>query len=343
MNRIVQIIGYVVGAVLLFVYFRYFFEWKDTVDILSQARVGLVALALLAYLAGVWIRAVRWTILVRSHQSLSWQQGYHAMMTSNLASFAFPVRIGEVLKLVILKKISNTSYASSTAASIIDRMTSFLIISLVMCFTPLAGFQFPGWSEKLLPFLGVMLVASAFTLLFGIRFMGRLKSVIRWALGRYGMSEARVEGVMSNRFFDYAESTVQQCHISAYSSVHFMMVLLLGFVTLSLDGLANYFLMNAFSQNITFLQATIAACFFNLLFLVPSPPGQVGTAEVFPVLVFSMGLGLPTGVVASTAILWHVLTAIVIVVLGVASFYTIGFHVSSVMGLAQQKLKYVEE
>lgn len=57
----------------------------------------------------------------------------------------------------------------------------------------------------------------------------------------------------------------------------------------------------------TWFQETLAACFVNLLFILPTPPGQIGTAEMYPVLIFSWGLGLPSSIISSVAIFWHLL------------------------------------
>ena len=65
-------------------------------------------------------------------------------------------------------------------------------------------------------------------------------------------------------------------------------ILILSFMIISIDGLCFMILLDAFSVDISWLQATVAVSIMLVLFLLPTPPGQVGTAEIYPIIIFAM-------------------------------------------------------
>ena len=342
-KRLIHLSGWVIGAIALYVFLTRYFEWNTFNQELSHADWRMLIIAICAYIMGLVVRAVRWTYMVRCHQALSWVAGYHVIMISNVANFLFPVRLGEILKLIIVKKICGVAYCSSTAASIVEKLTIFLIIIAFLSLTPFAGYHFSDWSAKFFPFLIILLLISAVFLFFGSSGIAGIKYITEKLLRMWGMNEKRIQRILTNRLAGYLESTMRQCHISTYSGTKFLWITSLGLVTLLLDGLANYALISAFGLELSYLQAVIAACFFNVLFLLPSPPVQVGTAEMFPVLIYSVGLKLASPVVATSALVWHMMTVLILILLGFISLYAVGLRIGSVMDMANQKVGINED
>jgi uncharacterized membrane protein YbhN (UPF0104 family) len=120
-------------------------------------------------------------------------------------------------------------------------------------------------------------------------------------------------------------------NISTFTKVNLIIIVFFSLIVISLDGICFYFIIRAFSLPITWFQGVLAACFMNLMFILPTPPGQIGTAEMYPVLIFSWGLGFPSSVISSMAILWHFLTTTVLIVLGIYSTVTLGIDLFSVV------------
>ena len=112
---------------------------------------------------------------------------------------------------------------------------------------------------------------------------------------------------------------------------------LLALVAIIIDGGCNYFLLNAFGVPLTYPQALLGACLLNILFFVPSPPGQVGTAEMYPILIFSLGLGLPSEGISTAAILWHGVTVAIIVALGIHSGVSLGLKLRTLLRAGREE------
>ncbi len=335
-RKLARISGWLIGAAASYIFLKYYFDWTFFCSNISKADWTLLSGFVGAYILGLLVRAVRWTFMVRCHQPLSWIQGYHVIMISNFVNFLFPVRLGEILKLVIVKKSFGINYCSSTAASIIEKLTLFLIIVVFLSLAPFVGYHFSDWSAKFLPFLGLLLFVSAIFLFFGTSFIAWNKKIIESFLKKRGIGEDRLQRILANNLLKYIEDTMSQCHYSSYSGWRFLWIAVMGFSALALDGIANYCLLSAFGLQLTLLQAMIAASFFNMLFLLPSPPAQVGTAEMFPIVIYTAGLKLSGPVVASSAIVCHMLSVVILALLGLVSLYAVGLRISTVAKMAYQ-------
>jgi uncharacterized protein (TIRG00374 family) len=315
--------GIALGIALLWVYFEYFFDYRTASTHFAQADWVYLGLSLASFLAAIAVRCVKWTYIVRTSKSMTWSAGFHVMLAANMVNFLFPVRMGEVARLYLAKSVSAVPYATSVSATLIDRFSSLLVLMLAFGLYPATGFagidpaKF-GWV------FGLVAAASIVFLLLGELIGKALPSAARWLLSGLGFRSERIERLVSSRFFLFAASTLVNCHLPRYGWRVTGVVFALSFLFLLGDALTFLLLLNAFSLPLTLLQAVVAATLFNLAFVLPSPPAQVGTAEVLPVLVFAYGFGLQQDVVASSALLWHFLSAAVILALGGYSTYRLG-------------------
>lgn len=333
----VYLVGWLIGAPALYFFLTYYFDWPTFSAQLATVSWPLLAMASSAFFVGLLMRAVRWTYVVRSHQPLPWNQGYHVIMISNMANFFFPVRLGEILKLVLIKKTCGVAYSSSTAASIIEKLTFFLIIIVFLGLVPFAGYWFPGWTSRFVPIVLALITIVIVFLFLGETGVERIKAILERLMLAWGVRESRVQFVLNNQLVLYVANTVRQCHFSAYPGKRFFWIAASGFVVIGLDGLSNFFLLQAFGLDLTYPQAVIAACFFSMLFLLPSPPAQVGTAEIYPVLIYAGGLKLAAPVVASAALVWHMATMAILAVLGTVSLYAMGLRLGSLIRMTREQ------
>jgi hypothetical protein len=70
----------------------------------------------------------------------------------------------------------------------------------------------------------------------------------------------------------------------------------------------------------------------NLSYILPTAPGQVGTNEVIWSLIFVVGLGLISDKTASVVAFGHLLTGLIIVIIGLLSLSLIKFNLRSLIG-----------
>ena len=210
-----------------------------------------------------------------------------------------------------------------------------MVIAVFVSLAPFAGYWFPDWSSTFVPVVLALMVVAAVFLFLGKTGVEGAKFILRRLLRACRMSESRIQSVIDNQLVHYITNTLRQCHFSAYPGKRLFWIVASGFVVIGLDGVANFFLLQAFGLDLTYPQAVIAACFFNMLFLLPSPPAQMGTAEMYPVLVYAGGLSLAAPEVASAALVWHMTTMVILAVLGGVSVYVVGLRLGSLLSMAR--------
>ena len=309
--------------ILLGIFFAYFFDYRAAVSHVADADRSLLALSVASFVCALCVRCVKWTYIVRISTPLKWTAGFHIMFAANMANFLFPVRMGEVVRLYLAKSVAAVPYATSVSATLIDRFSGLLALMLAFSLYPAAGFAGMDPAKYWWAF-GLIAAVSVVVLLLGDLIGRSLASTVRRVLSGLGLAPERVERLVASRFFGFAAATLVACHLPRYGWRVTGVVFGLSFLFLLGDTAAFLFLLNAFSLPLTFLQAVVAATLFNLAFVLPSPPAQLGTAEMLPVLVFAYGFGLPQDVVASSALLWHLLSAVVVLALGGYSTYRLG-------------------
>ena len=335
-----QVLSWFIGAFSLFIFLLYFFEWKTTKNLIATTEVSAVCLSVVFLFFAIFLRAFKWTYILRLKEDLTWRNGYHTIVISILVNFIFPVRFGEFLKLYIIKKISGVSYPSSISATLSDRFSHLLIVLMFLLFTPMAGFELSQWSARFIGFLVIFVIFLFSFFFWGIRFFEIFERGIKRLLSLFRGDQYNVDDFSKSKLICFFRETLERMNISEFSKWNLFVIVLLSVIIISVDGICYYFIIKAFGVPITWLQGTLAACFMQLMFILPTPPGQVGTAEMYPVLIFSWGLGLPSSIISSAAILWHLLTTAVFVVLGLCSAVSLGVDLRTILDkIREQKLQ----
>lgn len=65
-----------------------------------------------------------------------------------------------------------------------------------------------------------------------------------------------------------------------------------------------------------------------LSYILPQPPAQIGSNEFFMVLIFSIGLGFDKEMVSAVMAFSHVITAVLITIVGFIAFSVIGINIT---------------
>ena len=332
-----QALGCIFGAVALYVFFAYFFDWNLTKRLLSSAKVLPVCLAAFFFFVTLFLRAFKWTFILRRRDHIKWSAGYHTIMLSNMVNFLFPIRFGEILKLYIVKKVANIQYSSSVSATLVDRYSQMLTSLVFLLFMPVAAFAFSQWVSKFVFVLAAFVVVSMSLFVFGIRMFDILENLLEACLLLLRIDEDRVKAFRQGKLQSFCRKTLEKINISEFSAREMFLIALFSFTICAVDGICFYYIIKAFGISIAWLQGTLAACLMQMVFFLPTPPGQLGTAEMYPVLIFSYGLGLETSIISTAAILWHIITSVIFMVLGLCSAGALGMGLKSISGRIREE------
>jgi len=120
-------------------------HWRDVWQTLLHANLGLVALGLLLSSLALFLRAVRWRVLLRAGAAISIPTAFWATSAGYFGNNFLPARAGEVIRSLMVSASSGLSktFVLTTALSerLCDAISLVIISSVVLLTLPVK----PGW------------------------------------------------------------------------------------------------------------------------------------------------------------------------------------------------------
>ncbi len=231
------------------------------------------------YFIAVWVRAWRWHYLLRPVKQVPTRTMFPIVAIGYAGNNIFPARAGEVLRAVVLKRREGVSVSASLATVIVERifdgvvMLAFVFLNLPeLAKLASSDSGFVGDIQTLAmwgagAFVGALaafLLAAMFprvTARVGLRLVYRL-------LPR--RLHERTIGIM-NKFLDGLASL--------RSPFNALMVFLTSVIIWLLETGKYWFVMHAFSFQVSFFALMLMNGIVNLATTIPSAPGYIGTFD----------------------------------------------------------------
>ena len=112
--------------------------------------------------------------------------------------------------------------------------------------------------------------------------------------------------------------------LSAKQPRVFLAALVLTGIGVIFDGLYNMFSFWAIGYHISFGAAIFGYMTFNLFYILPNPPGQVGSNEVVGLLIFTGLLQVPAKSVVAMMLFFHPWSGLLMSIMGMSSLSAMG-------------------
>jgi glycosyltransferase AglD len=248
-----------------------------------------------------WLRGWRYNQIL---QSLNYRVGVTVstacIFVSQTVNLVVPARLGDFVRVFILKHEFNTTYSEGVSSIVVERIFDIFTVALLGALSLLFVLNAPAWFTTLIV---VPLVAGL--LFFGfLLFLGKFSSENKYIL------------VILNMLHE-----IRRASLSLKS------ILVLGtssIVIWLLDILVCNAVISMFELQIPFALVVLAVVIGNLVKAVPLTPGGMGTYEAALAITF----GLAGGVSATSAILVsvidHLIKNLVTLAGGIVSIYYFG-------------------
>lgn len=256
--------------------------------------------ALGLYLLGVWMRAYRWSVLLRPLTRVSTRDVVPITAVGFMANNVLPLRTGEVVRSYMLSKRVGVSKTAALATIAVER----LFDGLTMLGFMLAATTVVSFTSQLrhLTLIAFVLFAVALIGLFVLTLGGNLRDrVLQLVLGPLPEPVAdRVER-MAESFLSGLGVLRRKADLAAVAGSSVLAWLL--------EASMYYTIARGFGVEIRDVmgvgEALLTTGVANLATLVPSSPGYVGPFEYGVQLVVNGALGVPREIALSYAIVVH--------------------------------------
>jgi len=308
-----------VGVAISLVFLYFAFRGQDLGEIrqaLRETNLWWVLPALVLYFTGVWLRAMRWGVLMRPLGTISTRELFPVVIVGYMANNVLPLRTGELVRSVVVRQKFGIRKTSALATIAVERLFDGLtMLAFMLLATAFVTFTSELENLAIIAFvLFTVLLVGLFLLTLGGSFVDRLLQLV---LGPMPTALAdRVErmaesfltglGIFRNR---RDLLVVAGLSLSAWlfeASMYW--VLAVGF-----GGSVR----EAMGAAATLLTTGVA----NMATLIPSSPGYIGQFEYGVKLVLSGALGVPEGPALAYAILVHAVLYFPITIWGVFEWF----------------------
>ncbi|GHP00224.1 hypothetical protein KSF_102710 [Reticulibacter mediterranei] len=289
-------------------------------------------LSSLAFLAAFSIRGVRWKLFLNQVGKVSTLKAIQLFLVGVFLNFLLPIRGGEVAKSLMLKRISNIPVSQSLPTVAIDKALDLVPALFIMAIVPLFGINMDIKIWVVLGMVGLLLLCL-------IGFVG----VAAWKrLAAIGLLQ-KITGVLPKRVGSkiegFAINFVDALLAGASRPKVFIPAVLLTIVAVFFDGLFALLAFWTVGVPVSLELAIFGYTLFNMFYILPTPPGQVGSNEVFGLLVFSGLLRLDPHGVTAMFLFSHPWAALLQTIVGVGCLSTLGLTIASAMKMQSDNEK----
>lgn len=302
------------GVILVFVWTR-FVNLNEVAGILRKVDIKFAIFFFVFFFVSGTLRSIRFKLMLKSYK-LPLKDVMMLNFLSQFLSFMIPIRAGEIAKSAYLTSQFDLPLGKSVVWVFVDRFLDFwVVLLLISVFLAFVSNNLPAHSFQL-----VLLLFIIFSLVFVLALT--CEHFFKRLLGKI-------------KFLTFAFTIIEGFGVLRRRPLEFAPLIVLSFLATLSDSMAWGLAFISLGANPDILKVILGNCLAALTFLIPAAPGYVGSAEAAGLAVFSGILGLNANFVSAATVLYHILTIVVILVLGVGSLYFLKFDLK----LVWKKLK----
>lgn len=321
-KRTKLIIGLIAGIILIIIWLR-LIDVQATFQHLSQLNLFFIILASLVLILRYYLRATRWQIILSPIKKIKSLEAFALSMSGYFINYIFPVHMGEVGQCYLLKKRHQIPIAKSFPTIFVDKFCDLSSVILLFVLLPF----FPGELDDRITG-GVIIVLVLYLCLFAILIFSVFKKELAIKLLEKIFFFAPQK--YKHKVREFIENFVAGMAVARQLSKKIIVIILITLVALVLDAALMWCMFAAIGFWAPEILIFFGSLTRNLFYALPMPPGQIGSTEMLWYLIFVVSLGFNVDQVSAATATSHILTALLIGLMGIYSLSYIGFSLRKI-------------
>jgi len=320
------IVGLLVGAILIATFLR-LVNVGGVYQHLARLSVTFALLCGAVFLGAYVVRAMRWRCLLRPCE-VSVGRAVAIYQVGTFVNWLLPLRGGEIAMSMLLRRSNGIPVSRSLAAVGMDKAMDLLSVVPLLPLVPFTRLHLSRmlWLLLLLA-LAVVVLAALVLAFFAFRREQALGLLIRPLSALLpGAARERVEPFVV-QFVDTLLALIRRPRLLLIAGAYTV-------VAIGLDALFCLLAFRAVGLHVAVPVVLYGYTFYNLSFILPTPPGQIGSNELVGLLIFSGAFGLNRSAVGALFLFSHPWTAILMTISGLACLSVMGIGLRSTLRLA---------
>jgi len=304
--------------------------WLSAVDLkeilarLEAFDLRYVALFAALWLSAAFLRSLRWRVILSRVQKVPPLESFALFMSCMFVNFLIPLRLGEAIAGLALKRNRGVPFAKSLPTQVMDRLFDLTpIVPALLLVMMLGG----GTSSPVMGFL--IFVAAVFATLSGLVVLSMARPDL--AAGVIRRAARLLPAAVRGKVEGFAVLCMQGLGELRLGAATIAGLIGVTFLALALDALSLQVIFRGLGYEVAAGLVLSGYTLFFLMSALPRPPGQVGSHEVLFLLIFSLLLGIDKNVASAAVLAGHLMLAILLTVTGSLSLLALGIRSVSVV------------
>ncbi len=319
-------VGLCAGAILIVTFLR-LIDVGGVLQRLEHLSIGFALLCGVVFLAAYVVRALRWRCLLRPCQ-VSVGHVVAIYQVATFLNWLLPIRAGEIAKSLMLRRTDDIPVSRSLATVSMDKAMDLLPAIGLLALLPFVPLHLSRALWALLISALVVVLLSAAILALAVWRRDRAMEVLTRLAGALPRrARERVEP-FAVTFFDTLLALVRQPRLLLAAAGYTV-------VAVSLDALFCLLAFKAVGESVALPVVLYGYTFYNLAFILPTPPGQIGSNELIGLMIFSGLFSVDRSAVGAMFLFSHPWTAILLTISGLVCLSVMGLSFRTSLRLAQ--------
>ncbi len=309
-------IGILIG-IICFSIWIYLIDFNEFVGYFKTMNLKFALIFSFFYVFAYFLRSLRWRLILKPVTKIDKMESFYIFMAGMLLNYLIPVRAGEIVKSIILKKNRAIPIAKTLPSIFIDKLADLFPIVVILTLIPLISINLSKELFSLILIIFFIYFAFLLFMFFSVnhrtlaikitdKILFLIPKKFRVRLEDFFLNFVDGLSIMKGRFFDN------------------FIVYLLTFLAVLSEALYVFAVFKTFGANISFVKIVFGYTLMNLTYILPTPPAQIGSNQLMWVLIFSFALGIDKNLTGAAIAFSHILTSVWIFLLGSISFSVIG-------------------
>ncbi|HYZ28998.1 MAG TPA: lysylphosphatidylglycerol synthase transmembrane domain-containing protein [Thermoleophilaceae bacterium] len=317
------------AAGLLVLVFLQLVNFSAVANRLQHLRIGWAVLAGAVFLTAYVVRAMRWRCLLRPCE-VSIGRAAAIYQVATFINFVLPIRGGELVKSLLLRHSNGIPVSRSLATVSMDKAMDLLPAVALLALLPVVGFRLSRLLLVLLLTALAVIAVAAFVLALAAWRRERALELLTRLAGVLPSSARRHVEPMIVLFLDTLLTLVRRPRLMLVAAAWTA-------VAVSFDALFCLLAFKAVGVAVAAPVVLYGYTFCNLAFILPTPPGQIGSNEVIGLLIFSGALGVNRVDVGAVFLFIHPWSAVLMTLSALLCLSTLGLSLRKTFGLARAR------
>ena len=306
MNKKV-IVGILISIILVYLSVRGI-NLQDVFRDLKKIQLTYVIFFILLVILMQWLRSYRWGVILQPMEKIDQFSLFSVTSVGFLAIASIPARIGELARPYLISKRSSIKMSSALGTILVERvLDSFTVLAIAVIVLFLT--DLPPWMiRSSIIFFLLALGMFCFIIFLILRRDAALKLINRIL--------SKLPGKFAHKIDEVIHHFIDGFQIITNIKFLFYLFFLSALIWL-VDVVAIYMLLKAFGFTLPVMASFVVMIILIVGIAIPTAPGYIGNWHFACVLALSF-FGLAKAEALSFAIVYHFLSMVIVVVLGVA-------------------------